>query len=155
MRNRNKRSECIFLLSTDCSLSDEEIIRIYGNRWKIEVFFKASKSLSKLGREFQSRDYGAAVCHTTIVFTRYTILEWIKQQDNDPRSYGQLFYDMCEDVSDMELGEALKSLMTLFSKILAGLSVESTKFVKSLLADWLASQSRYVRELLGNLAWQS
>ena len=155
VRNRNKQSECIFLLSTDCSLSDEEIIRIYGNRWKIEVFFKASKSLFKLGREFQSRDYGAAVCHTAIVFTRYTLLEWIKRQDKDPRSYGQLFYDMCDDVSDMELGEALKSLMTLFSKILAGLSAESTKFVKSLLADWLASQSRYVQGLLGNLAWES
>ena len=155
VRNRNKQSECIFLLSTDCSLSDEEIIRIYGNRWKIEVFFKASKSLFKLGREFQSRDYGAAVCHTAIVFTRYILLEWIKRQDKDPRSYGQLFYDMCDDVSDMELGEALKSLMTLFSKILAGLSAESTKFVKSLLADWLASQSRYVQGLLGNLAWES
>ena len=155
VRNRNKRSECIFLLSTDCSLSDEEIIRIYGNRWKIEVFFKASKSLFKLGREFQSRDYGASVCHTAIVFTRYILLEWIKRQEQDPRSYGQLFYDMCDDVSDMELGEAFKSLMTLFSKLLAGLSGESTKFVKSLLTDWFASQSRYVQGLLGNLAWES
>ena len=155
VRNRNKRSECIFLLSTDCSLSDEEIIRIYGNRWKIEVCFKASKSLFKLGREFQSRDYGAAVCHTAIVFTRYILLEWTKRQEEDPRSYGQLFYDMCDDVRDMELGEALKSLMTLFGKLLAGISVESTKFVKSLLADWMTAQSRYVQGLLGNLVWES
>ena len=155
VRNRNKRSECIFLLSTDCSLSDEEIIRIYGNRWKIEVCFKASKSLFKLGREFQSRDYGASVCHTAIVFTRYILLEWMKRQEKDPRSYGQLFYDMCDDVKDMELGEALKSLMTLFGKLLADLSVESTKLVKSLLSDWFASQSRYVQGLLGNLAWES
>lgn len=79
----------------------------------------------------------------------------MKRQEKDPRSYGQLFYDMCDDVKDMELGEALKSLMTLFGKLLADLSVESTKLVKSLLLDWFASQSRYVQGLLGNLAWES
>lgn len=35
VRNRNKKSECLYLLSTDCSLSDTEIVRIYGNRWSI------------------------------------------------------------------------------------------------------------------------
>ncbi|WP_243167847.1 hypothetical protein [Anaerocolumna cellulosilytica] len=45
IRNRNWKSECLYLLSTDCSLSDAEIVRIYGNRWSIDVFFKASKSL--------------------------------------------------------------------------------------------------------------
>lgn len=32
VRNRNKKSECLYLLSTDCSLSNAEIVRIYGNR---------------------------------------------------------------------------------------------------------------------------
>lgn len=44
VRNRNKKSECLYLLSTDRSLPDAEIVRIYGNRWSIECFFKASKS---------------------------------------------------------------------------------------------------------------
>lgn len=35
VRNRNKKSECLYLLSTDCSLSDSEIVREYGNRWSI------------------------------------------------------------------------------------------------------------------------
>ena len=30
VRNRNKKSECLYLLSTDCCLSDAEIVRIYG-----------------------------------------------------------------------------------------------------------------------------
>lgn len=37
-RNRNKKSECLYLLSTDCSLPDSEIVRIYGNRWSIKCF---------------------------------------------------------------------------------------------------------------------
>ena len=39
VRNRNKRNEYLCLISTDVSLSEEEIIRIYGKRWDIEVFF--------------------------------------------------------------------------------------------------------------------
>ena len=35
VRNRNKRNEYIILLSTDCSLSNAEIVRVYGGRWKI------------------------------------------------------------------------------------------------------------------------
>ena len=55
VRNRNKKSECLYLLSTDTSLNNAEIVRIYGNRWSIECFFKASKFFLKLGSEFQSR----------------------------------------------------------------------------------------------------
>ena len=51
IRNRNKKSECLYLLSTDTSLNNA------GNRWSIECFFKASKSFLKLGSEFQSRSY--------------------------------------------------------------------------------------------------
>ena len=40
IRNKNKRNEYLYLISTDVSLSEEEIIRIYGKRWDIEVFFK-------------------------------------------------------------------------------------------------------------------
>ena len=75
VRNRNKKSECLYILSTDISLEDAKIVRIYGNRWSIECFLKASKSFLKLGTEFQSHNYGAMVSHTSIVFTRYIILE--------------------------------------------------------------------------------
>ena len=40
VRNRDKKSECLYLLSTDCSLSDAEIVRIYGNRWVNRGFFQ-------------------------------------------------------------------------------------------------------------------
>ena len=48
VRNRNRSSDWLAILSTDCTLSDQEIIRIYGMRWDIEVFFKTTKSLLKL-----------------------------------------------------------------------------------------------------------
>ena len=44
VRNRNKRKEYLCLISTDVNLDENESIRIYGQRWDIEVFFKVCKS---------------------------------------------------------------------------------------------------------------
>lgn len=43
IRNHNKRKEYLCIISTDVSLDEEEIIRIYGKRWDIEVFSKYAK----------------------------------------------------------------------------------------------------------------
>lgn len=61
----------------------------------------------KLGTEFQSHNYGAMVSHTTIVFTRYIILEWIRRNHNDQKTYGELFFMFCDDIQDMDLTNAL------------------------------------------------
>jgi hypothetical protein len=73
VRNRNKKSHWLAILSTDCTLSDQEIIRIYGMRWDIEVFFKTTKSLLKLQKAFQSHSYDWLISHTTIVFSRQSL----------------------------------------------------------------------------------
>jgi hypothetical protein len=155
VRNRNKKSECLYLLSTDCSLSDAEIVRIYGNRWSIECFFKASKSFMKLGTEFQSRSYNAMVSHTAIVFTRYTILEWIRRNQNDQKTYGELFFMFCDDIQDMELTTALQGLMSLFTDIVSNVSAEITEMLKSKLNDWMTSQPLFIQALFGDLCWES
>ncbi len=155
VRNRNKKSGCLYLLSTDCSLSDAEIVRIYGNKWSIECFFKASKSFLKLGTEFQSRTYDAMVSHTAIVFTRYTILEWIRRNENDEKTYGELFFMFCEDIQDMDLTTALQSLMVLFVEHISTLSVDVTACIKSKVTDWMNSQAAFIQELFRNICWES
>lgn len=155
VRNRNKKSECLYLLSTDCSLSDAEIVRIYGNRWSIECFFKASKSFLKLGTEFQSRSYDAIVSHTAIVFTRYTVLEWIRRNTNDQKTYGELFFMFCEDIQDMELTDALQSLMALFVEHISMLSADITACIKSKVTDWIASQAKFIQALFADIRWES
>ena len=59
VRNRNKRKEYLCLISTDTSLSEEEIIRIYGKRWDTEVFFKVCNSYLNLSKECNSLSYDA------------------------------------------------------------------------------------------------
>jgi hypothetical protein len=50
------------------TLSEQEIGRIHGMRWDIEVFFKTAKSRLKLEKEFKSYLYDALISHTAIVF---------------------------------------------------------------------------------------
>ncbi|SHJ86428.1 Transposase DDE domain-containing protein [Hathewaya proteolytica DSM 3090] len=155
VRNHNKKSECLYILSTNCSLADEEIVRIYGNRWSIECFFKSSKSFMKLGTEFQSHNYGAMVSHTVIVFTRYIILAWIRRNENDQKTYGELFFMFCEDIQDMELSNSLQSLMDLFVKHISTLSADITSLIKSKVTEWMLSQAPFIQALLRNICWES
>ena len=136
-------------------LNNAEIVRIYGNRWSIECFFKASKSFLKLGSEFQSRSYGAMVSHTTIVFTRYIILEWIRRNQNDQKSYGELFFMYCEDIQDMDLTNALQSLMALFVEHISMFSADITSVLKSKVTEWIASQATFIQALFENICWES
>ena len=155
VRNRNKKSECLYILSTDISLEDADIVRIYGNRWSVECFFKSSKSFLKLGTEFQSHNYGAMVSHTAIVFTRYTILEWIRRNRNDQKTYGELFFMFCDDIQDIDLTNALQSLMALCVEHIGALSADITSFIKSKVTEWMMSQASFIKDLFGNVCWES
>ncbi|MBY0054878.1 transposase, partial [Brevibacillus agri] len=110
IQNRNKRSEWLTLLSTDCSLDAAEIVRIYGKRWQIETFFKFTKSYLNLAKEFQGRSYDMLISHTTIVFTRYILLAWEARQKADSKTLGGLFYLLCDEVKDIDVKTALVQL---------------------------------------------
>lgn len=155
VKNRNKKSECLYILCTDMTLSDEEIVRIYGNRWSIECFFKAIKSLMKLETEFQVRDYMSIYANTTIVFTRYVIIEYIRRNTNDLKSQGEIFYVCCEDIQDMDFSIALRSLMIILTDIFKELPKKITRMIESQLSNWIASQSSYINNLFRNLCWES
>lgn len=106
------------LLSTDTALENEEIVRIYGKRWDIEVFFKMEKHYLDLVKGVQVRDYDGLIAHTTIALLRYIFLSYEQRLNNDPRSFGELFYAYCDEIKDLTLFEALQRIITLaISKI--------------------------------------
>ena len=155
IRNRNKRSEWLAILSTDLSLSDQEIIRIYGMRWDIEVFFKATKSLLKLQKEFQSRSYDALISHTTIVFTRYIALSWQNRCSEDHRTIGGIFYDFCDGVSDLDWAVALQQLLVLIEDAIKKTKKNMQKLIKSQLHQWITGLPSYIRAYLPISACES
>jgi len=148
VRNRNKKSEWLAILSTDCTLSDQEIIRIYGMRWDIEVFFKTTKSLLKLQKEFQSRSYDGLISHTTIVFARYIILSWQNRCSTDERTLGGMFYELCDEVSDLDWAVALQQLIELLEDALKMSNKKVQKLIKSQIQHWIAGLPNYIRAYL-------
>ena len=147
VRNRNKRDEYIIILSTDLSLSDAEIIRIYGNRWSIECCFKVCKSLLKLGKEFHGISFDMTVSSAAIVFARFIILEWLRREDSDPRTAGELFFMVYDEVKDMELSQALKSLLEIFASGLRDGSIHVSESIRVQLVEWFFSQPRFIQAI--------
>jgi len=112
VRDKRKK-DWLALMSTDTNLADEDIVRIYGKRWDIEVFFKMAKQHLKLAKEIQCRDFDALIAHTTIVFMRYMFLAYQCRMETDHRSFGDLFYACCEEVADISFMQALYRILTL------------------------------------------
>ena len=113
VRNKNKRSDYLVLVSTDLTLSEEEIIQTYSKRWNIEVFFKMCKSYLQLGKETRSISYDALTAHTAIVFARYMMLALEQRRNIDERSLGELFYLTIDELEDLHYLDALASLLSL------------------------------------------
>ena len=102
-----------------------QIIRIYGKRWDIEVFFKVCKSNLALAREFQGRSYDMLTAATAIVFMRYAMLSIEARNESDDRTIGELFYRYCQELHDIRLSQALLLLLSRLIEML-----KETKFSK-------------------------
>jgi len=113
VRHRHKKRQWLAILSTRIDLPDEEIVRIYGKRWDIEVFFKMMKHYLNLERETQLRDYDGMVAHITIAMSRYIFLAFEQRCHDDPRTLGSLFFACSDEMKDLSLVEALQRLLSL------------------------------------------
>lgn len=118
------------ILSTDCTLTEQEIVRIYGIRWDIEVFFKTTKSLLRLQGEFQGRSFDLLISHTTIVFTRYIVLSWQIRGNTDDRTIGGLFYELCDEINELDWAVALQQLIELLQDTLKKINKMTKKSLK-------------------------
>lgn len=118
VKNRNKRSDWLAILSTDITLSDEEIVRIYGKRWDIEVFFKMIKQCLNLNKEVALRNFDGIIAHTTIVMFRYVFLSVEQRNSTDGKTFGGMFREVIEEMEDITVIEALNRILILaFEKI--------------------------------------
>jgi hypothetical protein len=149
VRKRNKRNEYLALICTDMKLTKEEIIRIYGKRWEIEVFFKVCKSYLKLSKECRSLSYDAMTAHAAIVFTRYMLLSVENRKHADDRTLGELFYYLVDEMADITWIKAIHMLMEVFiSTIKDKLSLTSKQLDQLLEAFIMALPKNLVIHLL-------
>jgi len=132
VRDRRKKG-WLAILSTDTTLSDEEIVRIYGKRWDIEVFFKMEKQYLDLVKGVQIRDFDGLTAYTTIAMMRYTFLSYEQRLHDDPRTFGELFYACCDEIKDLSLLDALQRILTLAIHNLRKTSELSEQVVQEML----------------------
>ena len=112
VRNKKKKKDWIAFICTDTSLSEEEIIRVYGKRWQIEVFFKTCKSYLQLISECHSQSYDALTAHVAIVFTRYLMIALEQRRSEDDRSLGEIFFFFTDELADITFGESFGIIIT-------------------------------------------
>lgn len=155
IQNRNKKSNWLAILSTDCTLTEQDIVRIYGMCWDIEVFFKTAKSLLKLEKEFQSRSYDALISHTTIVFARFIVLSWQNRCNTNQRTTGGLFYELCDEVNELDWAVALQQLIELLQDALKQTNKKIKKLIQSQLEQWITGLPSYIRAYLPISLWES
>ena len=111
IRDRKNSKKWLAIGTTDMTLTEEEIIQLYGKRWDIEVFFKMCKSYLNLAKEFQGVSYDLITAHTAIVMTRYIILAADKRHNEDPRTMTTMFHEYYDEKADITLIQAMKLVM--------------------------------------------
>ena len=152
VRNKANRKDWLAFICTDTSLSEEEIIRIYGKRWKIEVFFKTCKSMLNLIGECHSLSYDALTAHVAIVFTRYMLLAMEQRQNEDQRPLGELFFFLVDEMADITFYRSLSILMDAFMASLQELLKLSDEQLARFTADFESRLPEYLRNALHPLA---
>ena len=118
VRNRNKKKDWIAFICTDINLSEEEILRIYGKRWDIEVFFKTCKSMLNLGSECHCLSYDALTAHVSLVFIRYMLLSLQQRNNCDDRTISELFLLMIDELADISFGHALQLIVDIMLQMI-------------------------------------
>lgn len=137
VRNRSNRKDYLVLLSTDTSLTEDEVIALYGKRWDIEVFFKTCKSVLKLTKECRSLSYDAMCAQTAVVFMRYMFLAVGVREDRDLRSSGPLFCLVADELADISFAAAFEKLQLFLQKLLEGFIARKEE-ISALVVDFLA-----------------
>ena len=112
VRNKQNKKDWVAFICTNPDLSEEEIIRIYGKRWQIEVFFKTCKSYLQLISECHSLSYDTLTAHVAIVFTRYLMIAIEQRRTEDNRTLGEIFFFFTDELMDITFGESFQIILT-------------------------------------------
>ena len=148
VRNRSNRKDWLAIICTDMELDQNEIIRIYGKRWDIEVFFKTCKQMLKLESECRSLSFDSLTAHVSIVFTRYMLLSVEKRLNEDDRTVGELFFIMADELQDITFNQSMAIIAQAFLDSVMELLHLTHEQINSLLTDFLSRLPAYLRDSL-------
>jgi len=148
VRNKKNRNDWIALICTNTDLSEEEIIRVYGKRWSIEVFFKTCKSRLNLVKECHSLSYDALTAHAAIVFTRYMMIALEQRRNEDQRTLGELFCYFVAELSDITFSRSLQILFDALMESLLSVLKLTEEQISAFMNDFVGRLPDYMQKAL-------
>ena len=149
VRNRAKHKDWIALISTDMDISEEEIIRRYGVRWNIEVYFKTCKQYLKLLKESNSPSFDSFTCHLAIVCVRYMILAVNQRAASDDRTLGELFWLMTAEAAEISFTKTLALILEALLDTVREFFAASDEQMQAFTHCFLAKLPQLLRSALG------
>ena len=148
VRNKSNRKDWLVLISTDTALSEDEIIRIYGKRWDIEVFFRSCKSYLHLAKECRSISYDALNAHVSVVFTRYMMLSVAQRRNTDERTICELCFVMLDEMEDISFSRSMQIIMyALIDTVMEHFHINEEQLVE-FMHSFISRLPKYMQEAL-------
>ena len=148
VRNKKNKKDWIAFICTNPELSEEEIIRIYGKRWQIEVFFKTCKSYLQLISECHSLSYDALTAHVAIVFTRYLMISMEQRRSKDDRTFGEIFYFFTDELADITFGESFQIIITAMIESISAIFQPTEEQLAMFIEMFVGQLPEYIRNSL-------
>jgi len=155
VRNKKNRKDWIAFICTNPNLSEDEIIRIYGKRWQIEVFFKTCKTYLNLISECHSLSYDALTAHTAIVFTRYLMIAMEQRRNEDERTLGEIFFFFTDELADITFGESFQIILNIMIDSVCAIFQPTEKQLQLFIDMFVGRLPEYIRNSLVKAALAS
>ena len=152
VRNKKNKKDWIAFICTNPELSEEEIIRIYGKRWQIEVFFKTCKFYLNLISECHSLTYDALTAHVAIVFTRYLMIAMEQRRNEDDRTLGEIFYFFTDELKDITFGESFHIIITAMIESVCAIFQPTEEQLELFIEMFVGRLPEYIRNSLAKAA---
>ena len=152
VRNKKNKKDWIAFICTNPELSEEEIIRIYGKRWQIEVFFKTCKSYLNLISECHSLTYDALTAHVAIVFARYLMIAMEQRRNEDDRTLGEIFYFFTDELRDISFGESFQIIITAMIDSVCAIFQPTEEQLELFIEMFVGRLPEYIRNSLAKAA---
>ena len=152
VRNNKNKKDWVAFICTNPTLSEKEIIRIYGKRWQIEVFFKTCKSYLNLISECHSLSYDALTAHVAIVFARYLMIAMEQRRNEDDRTLGEIFYYFTDELADITFGESFQIIITAMLDSVYAIFQPTEEQLSIFIEVFVGHLPKYVRNSLAKAA---
>ena len=156
--NRNNPDDFVVIASTDLTLSDEQIVKYYSRRWKIEVNFENQKQYLGLGSESISVKFDNLAAFANLSCIRASFLEFKRRIESDVRAIGALGKCVQEQIREMPIAQSLLILIASIralpevlarKKIITDEQIKAVrKEISSLIRNWFSGLTCYVVEFI-------